>query len=76
LDINTSYTVYDLLNEQKRKGVSIIFCGEDIDVLLEISDRIMVLCDGRAVGIVDAASTAKEQIGLMMAGVGGKEYAS
>jgi simple sugar transport system ATP-binding protein len=69
LDINTSYAIYDLLNEQKRNGAAIIFCGEDIDVLLEISDRILVLSDGKATGVVDAATATKEEVGLMMAGV-------
>ena len=43
LDINSSYTIYDLLNEQKKKGVAVIYIGEDLDVLLELSDRLMVL---------------------------------
>ena len=68
LDINSSYTIYDLLNEQKKKGVAVMFIGEDLDVLLEISDRIMVLCHGEATGIVDAAVTTKEELGLMMTG--------
>jgi len=68
LDINSSYVIYDLLNEQKKKGVAILFIGEDLDVLLELSDRIMVLCHGELMGIVDAKETAKEKIGLMMAG--------
>lgn len=68
LDINSSYTIYDLLNEQKKKGVAVLFIGEDLDVLLQISDRIMVMCHGEATGIVDAKTTTKEEIGLMMAG--------
>ncbi len=68
LDIHSSYTIYDLLNEQKEKGVAVVFIGEDLDVLLELCDRIMVLCHGKVTGIVDAASTTKEQIGLMMTG--------
>lgn len=68
LDINSSYTVYDLLNEQKKKGVAVIFIGEDLDVLLELSDRIMVLSHGQITGIVDAKRTTKEEIGLMMTG--------
>jgi len=66
LDINSSYTIYDLLNEQKRQGVAVLFIGEDLDVLLELSDRVMVLCGGRISGIVDAAETSKEQVGLLM----------
>lgn len=68
LDIGSSYTIYDLLNEQKKKNVAILFIGEDLDVLLELCDRIMVLCDGKITGVVDARSATKEQLGLMMAG--------
>lgn len=68
LDINSSYTVYDLLNEQKRKNVAVMYIGEDLDVLLELSDRIMVLCHGKITGIVDASKTTKEEIGMMMTG--------
>ena len=68
LDINSSYTIYDILNKQKTKGVGILFIGEDIDVMLELCDRIMVLCHGRVTGIVDAKQTNKEELGLMMTG--------
>ena len=66
LDINSSYTIYNLLNQQKELGVAVIFVGEDLDVLLELCDRIMVIGSGRITGIVDARSATKEQIGLMM----------
>ncbi len=66
LDINTSYTIYNLLTEEKMKGVAVIYVGEDLDVLLELSDRIMVLCGGQVSGIVDARTTTKEEIGLLM----------
>ena len=66
LDINTSYTIYNLLTEQKMKGVAVIYVGEDLDVLLELCDRILVLCGGQVSGIVDAAATTKEELGLMM----------
>jgi simple sugar transport system ATP-binding protein len=68
LDIGASYTIYDLLNEQKKKGVAILFIGEDLDVLLELCDRIMVIYNGRITGILDARSATKEQLGLLMAG--------
>lgn len=68
LDIGASYRIYDLLNEQKRKGVGIIFIGEDLDVLLELCDRILVLSGGRVTGIVDAARSSKEEIGFLMTG--------
>lgn len=66
LDINTSYTIYHLLNQQKEKGVAVVYVGEDLDVLLELCDRIMVLNAGRITGIVDARTATKEDIGLMM----------
>ena len=66
LDINSSYTIYNLLNEQKKKGVAVIFVGEDLDVLLALSDRIMVISGGKISGIVDARTTTKEEIGLLM----------
>lgn len=69
LDINSSYLIYDLLNEQKKKDVAILFIGEDLDVLLELSDRIMVLCHGEVKGIVNSRETTKEEIGLMMTGM-------
>ena len=66
LDINTSYMIYKLLTEQKMKGVAVIYVGEDLDVLLELCDRILVLCGGQISGIVDAKTTTKEEIGLLM----------
>ena len=66
LDINSSYRIYDLLNEQKKKGVAVIFIGEDLDVLMQLSDRIMVMCGGKVSGIVDPRKVTKEDIGLMM----------
>ena len=66
LDINTSYVIYDLLNEQKQKGVAVIFVGEELDVLLALSDRILVLCGGRISGILDARTATKEQVGYLM----------
>lgn len=68
LDINSSYMIYNLLNEQKKRGVAVIYIGEDLDVLLELSDRIMVLCHGKVTGIADAKTLTKEQVGLMMTG--------
>ena len=66
LDINSSYTIYHLLNEQKQRGAAVLYVGEDLDVLLELCDRILVLCGGRVSGIVDARWATKEQIGLLM----------
>ena len=66
LDIKSSYTIYDLLNKQKERGTAVVFVGEDLDVLLALSDRILVLSGGKVAGIVDARKTTKEEIGLLM----------
>lgn len=66
LDINSSYLIYNLLNDQKKNGVAVIFVGEDLDVLIELCDRIMVIGGGRITGIVDGRGASKEEIGLLM----------
>ena len=66
LDINSSYLIYNLLNEQKENGTAVIFVGEDLDVLLELCDRILVIGSGKVTGLVDARTATKEQIGLLM----------
>lgn len=68
LDIGASYKIYELLNEQKEKGVGILFVGEDLDVLMELCDRIMVLCNGKVTGIVNTDQVTKEEVGLLMTG--------
>ena len=68
LDINSSYAIYDILNRQKKDGVGILFVGEDLDVMIDLCDKIMVLCHGRIMGVVHAHKTSKEELGLMMTG--------
>ncbi len=66
LDINSSYMIYNLLNQQKERGVAVIFVGEDLDVLIDLCDRILVIGSGHVTGVVDARTTTKEEIGLLM----------
>ena len=73
LDINSSYMIYNLLNQQKKNGVAVIFVGEDLDVLIELCDRIIVVNSGRVTGIADARETTKEELGLLMTKSGGAE---
>ena len=73
LDINSSYTIYDLINKQKKAGVAVMYVGEDLDVLLELCDRILVLCGGKVSGIVDGRGAAKNEVGMMMTRVGGRK---
>ena len=71
LDVNSSYVIYDLLNKQKKAGVAVLYVGEDLDVLLELCDRILVLCGGKVSGIVDGRDADKREIGRMMTSLGG-----
>ena len=71
LDINSSYTIYNLLTKQKQRGVAVVYVGEDLDVLLELCDRILVLCGGKVSGIVDGRKAEKHKVGLMMTKLGG-----
>lgn len=68
LDVGSAHKVYDLLNEQKKNHVGVLFIGEDLDVLMALCDRIMVICNGLVTGICDAKSVSREEIGFMMAG--------
>ena len=68
LDINSSYAIYNILNDQKQDGVGILFVGEDLDVMMALCDKILVLCHGKVMGVVHAHKTTKEELGLMMTG--------
>ena len=73
LDINSSYLIYNLLMEQKENNAAVIYVAEDLDALIDLYDRIVVLCDGKVSGIVDAYNISKEEIGLLMTKTGGEQ---
>ena len=66
LDINSSYTIYNLLTKQKENGAAVIFVGEDLDVLVELCDRIMVISGGKITGLIDGRTATKEELGRLM----------
>jgi simple sugar transport system ATP-binding protein len=68
LDIGASYSIYEILNGQKEKGIAVLYIGEDLDVLRELCDRILVLHSGKVMDIVDPEAFSKEDIGLLMLG--------
>ena len=74
LDINSSYLIYDTINSQKMRGVAVLYVGEDLDVLLELCDRILVLCGGRVSGIVPGRGAKKRDVGMMMTKLGGNSH--
>jgi len=68
LDINTCYNIYNLINDQKKKGTAILYFGEDLDVLSKLCDRIMVIYDGKVMGILNSENATREKLGMMMVG--------
>ena len=66
LDINSSYLIYDLINKQKEAGTAVIYVGEDLDVILALCDRVMVMRDGEVAGILKCSETNKKEVGLLM----------
>ena len=73
LDINSSYLIYDTISSQKMKGVAVLYVGEDLDVLVELCDRILVLCGGKVSGMIDGRSADKREVGRMMTSIGGDD---
>ncbi|MBN1666977.1 MAG: heme ABC transporter ATP-binding protein, partial [Anaerolineales bacterium] len=68
LDVGATESVRRTLLDQRREGAAILLVSEDLDELIQLSDRIMVLFDGHIMGIVNADKADPEEIGLMMAG--------
>lgn len=68
LDIGASYHVYHVLSQQKEAGVAVLFIGEDLDVLLQLCDRLMVIHHGQVMDILDPSQVTKEDVGLLMLG--------
>ena len=73
LDIHSSYTIYNLINNQKKQNVAVVYVGEDLDVLVELCDRILVLCGGKVSGVLDGRTATKDQVGMMMTKLGGEK---
>jgi len=70
VDIGATETIHRLLREQRASGLATLLISEDLDEVLDLADRVAVLCEGRIMGIVDAATADRDEIGLLMAGIG------
>jgi ABC-type uncharacterized transport system ATPase subunit len=68
LDIATTRRTQELLLERRAAGAGVVVISEDLDELLELSDRIAVFCNGELTGIVEPASTDRYEIGRLMLG--------
>jgi len=70
LDVGSIEYIHRRLVEQRNKGKAVLLVSLELDEILALSDRIAVLSHGELVGIVNAADTDENEIGLMMAGIG------
>lgn len=68
LDIGTTQSIHNTLFEARNKGKAILLISEDLDELLQISDRIGVLCSGKLQGIVERSEATYAKIGRLMVG--------
>jgi simple sugar transport system ATP-binding protein len=69
LDVGATARVHHLLRQQRAQGAAIVLVSEDLEEIIQLADRIMVLCGGESMGIVPAATAERDQLGRMMAGV-------
>ena len=69
LDVGATAHVHHLLRQQCAQGAAIVLVSEDLEEIVQLADRIMVLCGGESMGIIPAATAERDQLGLMMAGV-------
>lgn len=68
LDVGATEQVREILLAQRDRGAGILLISEDLEEVMTMSDRIMVIFGGEVMGIVDAEGAKIEEIGLMMAG--------
>jgi len=69
LDISATEYVRQKLVEQREKGTAILLTSEDLDEILSLSDRIMIMHAGDIMGIIPTEKANVEDIGLMMSGI-------
>ncbi len=68
VDIGAAEYIHRRMIEQGDQGAAVVTISEDLDEILAVADRVVVMFEGRVMGVVDAATADRSQIGLMMAG--------
>lgn len=69
LDVMATRYVRSLISQASNNGTAVLLISEDLDEVLELSDRVAVMYRGEIIGIVDSELATKETIGQLMAGV-------
>ena len=62
IDVGAKYEIYCIIEELARQGKSIIMISSEMGELIGMSDRIMVMCDGRVTGFIDGDKANQENI--------------
>ncbi len=68
LDVGATEQIRQVLLDQRDRGAGILLISEDLDEIMQLSDRVLVLFGGEVMGVLDAEGADLEEIGLMMAG--------
>ena len=68
VDIGAAEYIHAQLLQQRADGKAILLISEDLDEVLQLSDRVLVLLEGKEMGTVDRAHATVQEIGLMMTG--------
>jgi len=69
LDVGSIEYIHNRLLEKRDDGCAILLVSTELDEIMELSDRIAVMFDGKIIAVVDAEGATKKQIGLLMVGV-------
>jgi len=69
IDVSAAQYIHRRLVEQRDAGTAVLIISEDLDEVMSISDRILVMYEGRIIGSADPRTSTREAIGLMMAGI-------
>ena len=69
IDVGSAQYIHERLIEQRDSGTAVLIISEDLDEVMAISDRVLVMYEGSVIGSADPHTSTREAIGLMMAGV-------
>lgn len=69
IDVGAKYEIYKLMNDLAEQGMSILMISSELEEILGMSDRILVMCEGRSAGMLDIADASEEKIMALATGV-------
>ncbi len=76
IDVAATRYIHERLVDQRDSGTAVLVISEDLDEIMNICDRVLVMYEGAIIGSADPRVNSREEIGMMMAGVGSGAPAS